>query len=164
MESVQSASLISKAAVGAMVKKPGKSSIDPVKPLDAADINAPAVNVNKIEIEKDSDNKTENQIDSLTSSLAEKSEAAKKEEPVASVPKTEKEEAESSIGTVNDIMDTLNKGLKFVSDERLEDELVVQVIEKDSGKVLKQIPSEEIIELRDKLESSGIGALLDNSA
>jgi flagellar protein FlaG len=58
---------------------------------------------------------------------------------------------EDSIETLNAELDQKHILLNFSIDED-SDSLVVQVIEADSGKVIRQIPPEEILVLRKRLE------------
>ncbi len=151
------------------VKKIGfDEPIRPEKHINAVEGASAADKVNHVENDLSAVDEIEKSVNSLDSSLIKRSDEAEKEEEKESAvsllenDKARKAEVEESINVVNKVMDALNKELRFISDERLDDELVVQVIEKDSGKVVKQFPSDEILELRDKLEDTLVGVLVDD--
>lgn len=76
-----------------------------------------------------------------------------------------KQEIEKEASTVNKLMSVVNNKLKYVIDERSRDGLVVQVIDNESGELIKQIPPEELLELMTRLrdKDNGIGVLIDNN-
>lgn len=73
-----------------------------------------------------------------------------------------KRRVEKDIETANAVMDVLDKKLRFVQDERLENSLVVQLIDEDSGKIIKQFPPEEVISLMEKIEETVVGLMVDD--
>ncbi len=73
-------------------------------------------------------------------------------------------EAKRNVKTANAVMDVLDKKLRFVPDERVDSNLIVQLVDEETGKVLKQFPPEEMITLMAKIEDSVLGMLVDNSA
>jgi flagellar protein FlaG len=60
-------------------------------------------------------------------------------------------DVESLLADVQDYVSEMNIGLDFRVDPD-SDELVVQVLNRDTGEVIRQIPSEALMELRQKLE------------
>ena len=60
-------------------------------------------------------------------------------------------DVESLLADVQDYVSEMNIGLDFRVDPE-SDDLVVQVLNRDTGEVIRQIPSDALLELRQKLE------------
>ena len=65
-------------------------------------------------------------------------------------------EAETIVDSLNDSMDKLRTRLGFKLDDK-GDNIIVTVINRESDEVVRQIPSEELLQLRDRMaELTGI--------
>jgi flagellar protein FlaG len=92
------------------------------------------------------------------------------EKKLASVPteKTAKEEAENEdkltekIAQLNDYSQKINREIQFSVDEGT-DRTVVKVIDSETDKVIRQIPSEEVLKIAESLENFS-GMLLQEQA
>ncbi|OIQ02531.1 MAG: hypothetical protein AUK55_00645 [Syntrophobacteraceae bacterium CG2_30_61_12] len=71
-------------------------------------------------------------------------------------------QAQTLVDEVQSYLDNLNIQLHFQLDDRT-GESVVQVLDPDSGDVIRQIPPEELLEIRGKLEELR-GILFDRRA
>jgi flagellar protein FlaG len=60
------------------------------------------------------------------------------------------EEVRRDVEAINEQLTLLNQSLQFRIDEDTRD-VVIRVVDKDSGEVIKQIPPEEIMKLRRRL-------------
>lgn len=61
---------------------------------------------------------------------------------------------------LNDVLDSLNKGIRFnVNDDT--GDVVVQVVDRASDEVIRQFPSEEVVRLRSHIHDL-VGMLLDS--
>lgn len=66
------------------------------------------------------------------------------------------EELQQDINTVNDQLKSKNRSIRFSVDNE-SDDVVVKVVDKDTGDVVMQIPPEEVVKLRERLsEMSGL--------
>lgn len=74
-----------------------------------------------------------------------------------------KEITEKEVSTANKLMSVLNSKLKFVTDERSKTGLVVQIISKETGELVRQIPPEELLDLMARLKETVIGIFLDKN-
>ena len=71
------------------------------------------------------------------------------------------EEIEEAVEEIQDRFDSMGSSFKFGLYEHLETESIVgQLRDKDTGEVIKQFPSEEILKLRAKLQDL-VGLLFD---
>ncbi len=64
--------------------------------------------------------------------------------------------------SLNEMSSLLKYGIRFAYDDRAS-EMLVNVIEKDTNRVIRQIPSEEILELRARMAEM-VGLLVDREA
>lgn len=78
--------------------------------------------------------------------------------------KLTQEELEENIAEIQDRLDAIGSNLLlgFAKEEKFES-VVVQVKERQTGELVRQIPSEEVLELRKKLEEVA-GLLFDKKA
>ncbi|BCG25743.1 hypothetical protein TUM18999_39340 [Pseudomonas tohonis] len=58
---------------------------------------------------------------------------------------------ESAVADIQSFVQTVKRGLDFNVDDS-SGEVVVKVIDTDSGKLIRQIPSEELLKLAERLE------------
>lgn len=66
------------------------------------------------------------------------------------------ENIQQDIEAINAQFKSLNKSIQFSVDESTKD-VVVKVVDKDSGEIITQIPPEEVLQLRERLqEMSGL--------
>ena len=76
--------------------------------------------------------------------------------------KTSHAELEDALNEVQARMDQMGTNLQFTMDKVAED-IVVKVTDKESGDLIRQIPSEDVVKLRKKLEELS-GLLFDEKA
>ena len=76
--------------------------------------------------------------------------------------KTSRAELEDALDEVQARMDQMGTNLQFAMDKVAED-IVVKVTDKESGDLIRQIPSEDVVKLRKKLEELS-GLLFDEKA
>ena len=76
--------------------------------------------------------------------------------------KTSRAELEDALNEVQARMDQMGTNLQFTMDKVAED-IVVKVTDKESGDLIRQIPSEDVDKLRKKLEELS-GLLFDEKA
>lgn len=69
---------------------------------------------------------------------------------------------QAALNDVQDRMDQMGTNLQFAMDKVAED-IVVKVTDKKSGELIRQIPSEDVVKLRKKLEELS-GLLFDEKA
>jgi flagellar protein FlaG len=66
------------------------------------------------------------------------------------------EEIQKDVDAINDQLKTANSSLQFTVDDKSK-ELVVRIVDRDSGRVIRQIPPESIVRLRESMkELSGL--------
>ncbi|NPA54851.1 MAG: flagellar biosynthesis protein FlaG [Epsilonproteobacteria bacterium] len=70
-----------------------------------------------------------------------------------------REELQKTVEELNKEMSPLNTDIKFKFDDKV-DELVVNVIDKNTDKVIRKIPSDEALKLMEKMREL-VGALFD---
>ncbi|MEW5701234.1 MAG: flagellar protein FlaG [Candidatus Zixiibacteriota bacterium] len=71
-------------------------------------------------------------------------------------------EVESTVAAANDVLEQANVGLRYRIDERTED-LVVSVVDRDTGEVLRQVPPDQILRMRQRMQEL-MGILFDVTA
>jgi len=76
--------------------------------------------------------------------------------------KVSKEEADKIVETLYELTDMLKTSLSFKVDEKT-DSVVIKVIDKKSNEIIRQIPNEDILALREKMEEM-TGILLREKA
>lgn len=76
--------------------------------------------------------------------------------------KVSKEEADKIVETLYELTDMLKTSLTFKVDEKT-DSVVIKVIDKKSNEIIRQIPNEDILALREKMEEM-TGILLREKA
>lgn len=69
---------------------------------------------------------------------------------------------ERTVAALNDVFEQTNVGLRFRVDEATGD-TIVSVIDRDTGDVLRQVPAEEILQMRQRLQEL-MGVLFDVTA
>ena len=69
---------------------------------------------------------------------------------------------EEEVSIANKLMSELNTKIKYVLDERSKTGVVVQIINNESGELIKQLPPEELLDLMNRLKGSETGILVDN--
>lgn len=72
------------------------------------------------------------------------------------------EELQAALNEVQERMDMMGTNLQFAMD-KVAEEIVVKVTDKQSGELIRQIPSEDVIKLRKKLEEL-TGLLFEGTA
>jgi uncharacterized FlaG/YvyC family protein len=60
------------------------------------------------------------------------------------------EEIQKDLEVINDQLKAMNRSIRFSIDEK-SDDIVVRVVDRDSGEVIRQIPPESIVRLRDSM-------------
>ncbi len=65
-------------------------------------------------------------------------------------PKLSREETEELVATLEDLAETIQTKLNFSINETTND-IVVKIMDKDSDTIIKQFPSEELLELQEKM-------------
>jgi uncharacterized FlaG/YvyC family protein len=71
-------------------------------------------------------------------------------------------EVESTVAAINDVLEQVNVSLRYRIDEKTED-VIVSVVNRDTGEVLRQVPPEEILRMRQRLQEL-MGVLFDMTA
>lgn len=117
------------------------------------------INSNKVNLENFKNERLEKE-DQLTSFL--ENMFTKQEEGKEAEQEDINEKARKDANTANEVLDVLNKKLRFIPDERVDKNIIVQLVDQESGKILKQYPPEDMIALLSKIEDSITGALVDN--
>jgi len=84
------------------------------------------------------------------------------EEPVTDVRINTKEKLERIARAIGDYVESIQRDLHIKVDDQSE-KVVIQVISKSSGKVIRQIPPEEMLKIASKIEEM-MGVLFDKSA
>lgn len=88
----------------------------------------------------------------LTSNTEESSESKK----ALQLERQSAEDIQQDIETINAELESLNKSIRFSVDDSTKD-VVVKVVDKDSGEIITQIPPKEVLELRERMqEMSGL--------
>jgi flagellar protein FlaG len=76
----------------------------------------------------------------------------------------EAEKTEENIAVIQEKMEAMGSNLKFsLKADSTTDDIVVQVTDRQSGEVVRQIPAEEVLEIRAKLDDL-VGLLFDQEA
>jgi len=66
------------------------------------------------------------------------------------------DEVQMDIEAINDQLESMNRSIRFSIDDSSKD-VVVKVVDKDTGEVIKQFPPEQVLKLRERLsEMSGL--------
>jgi len=58
---------------------------------------------------------------------------------------------EKSVKEINAQLESLNRSIQFNIDDKTKD-VVVKIVDKDSGEIIRQIPPEGVLRLRERLE------------
>ena len=95
--------------------------------------------------------------DQLVSGIAEDGQALNEQAPIQN-----RDELESTVQDLNNLAQELHRELRFAVDGD-SGEMVVQVVDQETDKVVRQIPSEEIVQLRQRL-ADATGAIFRDSA
>jgi flagellar protein FlaG len=80
-----------------------------------------------------------------------------------SVPAPDSGEVKQAVSRLNDFVQNLRRDLQFRVDEG-SDRVVVTVLDSESGEVIRQIPSEEVLAVARSLEQAQQGLLLNEKA
>lgn len=72
-------------------------------------------------------------------------------------------DVQKAVSRINDYIQTLRRDLKFRVDQET-DQVVVTVVDSQSGEVIRQIPSEEVLAVARSLDRAQPGLLLDAKA
>lgn len=80
-----------------------------------------------------------------------------------SMPSAASAEVQQAVSRINDHIQALRRDLKFRVDQET-NHVVVTVVDAQSGEVIRQIPSEEVIAVARSLEQSHQGLLLNAKA
>jgi len=102
----------------------------------------PAINNNSVKVESNPIVKAESKADVNTQA---------QDEQVAKITPPTKEEVEIVIKELKEFMETTKRGLSFSVDEQLGID-VVSVKDLETEEVIRQIPSEELVVLRKKMD------------
>ena len=100
------------------------------------------------------------QVDSQNQQKLQQSEYKNKNQDAKAQP-LEREQLEQMAQQLQDFMGEMNRSLQFQVDEDSGRD-VIKVLDKDSGEVIKQYPSEEVLNLVSKLSESA-GILIDQT-
>ena len=100
------------------------------------------------------------QADTLNQQRLQQNQYEKNNQEVAAQP-LEREQLEKMAQQLQDFMGEMNRSLQFKVDEDSGRD-VIKVLDKDSGEVIKQYPSEEVLSLVSKLSESA-GILIDQT-
>ncbi|MGR3220587.1 MAG: flagellar protein FlaG [Candidatus Anammoxibacter sp.] len=76
----------------------------------------------------------------------------------------DKEQNDETVKEADRIISIVNNKLQIVSDDRSRTGLVVKILNRDSGDLIKQIPSEEVLNIIARLKESAVGGIIDDSA
>ena len=101
-----------------------------------------------------------NQVDKQNQQRLQQNQYEKKNQDVTTQP-LEREQLEQMAQQLQDFMGEMNRSLQFKVDEESGRD-VIKVLDKDSGEVIKQYPSEEVLSLVSKLSESA-GILIDQT-
>ena len=74
----------------------------------------------------------------------------------------ERDELEQSVRELNGLVQKLHRELRFSVDDN-SGEVVVSIVDRETNEVVRQIPSEEVLQLRQRLEDSA-GAIFSGKA
>ncbi|MBH0038095.1 flagellar protein FlaG [Pseudoalteromonas sp. SWN166] len=100
------------------------------------------------------------QADTLNQQRLQQNQYEKNNQEVTAQP-LEREQLEQMAQQLQDFMGEMNRSLQFKVDEDSGRD-VIKVLDKDSGEVIKQYPSEEVLSLVSKLSESA-GILIDQT-
>ena len=78
--------------------------------------------------------------------------ASQKEEPLDQITENPQKKLQDTISKLNDSLQNFQRNLEFRVDDEV-DRVIIQVRDKETDKVIRQIPSEEIIELAKNLQA-----------
>ena len=79
--------------------------------------------------------------------------------PVAKAEAPEGELVEKVTSQLNEVLDTFNRGVNFQVDDSTE-EMYVQIVDRNSGEVLKSIPSKELLAVMARIHEV-VGMMVD---
>ncbi|MGR3318896.1 MAG: flagellar protein FlaG [Candidatus Anammoxibacter sp.] len=78
--------------------------------------------------------------------------------------KEDREKREVEVVEADRIISVLNNKLQIVSDDRSRTGLVVKILDKESGDLIKQIPSDEVLNIIARFKDSVVGGIIDDNA
>jgi len=115
-------------------------------------------------VQKSMDYSQINQNNNLQSNKLEKSAENQKDKQDEDIKKHQKdmtkEQLQELTTKLNKEMEPLNPDIKFSYDEKI-NELVVNVIDKNTDRIIRKIPSEEALKIMEKMREL-VGALFDD--
>jgi len=78
--------------------------------------------------------------------------APKTEAPAKSLQKETRsaEEIRKDLNAINEQLKTMNRSIQFSIDDK-SNEVVVKIVDRDTGEVVRQIPPESVVKLRDSM-------------
>lgn len=96
------------------------------------------------------------------SPAATRTDSARQELPASgqAVPPPDRGEVKQAVSRLNEFVQNLRRDLQFRVDEDV-DRVVVTVVDSESGEVIRQIPSEEVLAVAKSLEQAQQGLLLN---
>lgn len=80
-----------------------------------------------------------------------------------SVPPPDRGEVRQAVSRLNEFVQNLRRDLQFRVDEDI-DRVIVTVVDSESGEVIRQIPSEEVLAVAKSLQQAQQGLLLNEQA
>jgi len=88
--------------------------------------------------------------------IAQSHQTVQKDKPTSEETSTAVEEINREVEQINDQLSALNRSIRFSVDDSTHD-IVVRVVDKESGEVIKELPPENILKLRERMkELSGL--------
>lgn len=79
-------------------------------------------------------------------------------------PNLDAQNLKQHVDKMNSVMQAMDKDLQFALDDRLKNEMVVKVVNRKNGHLIRQYPAEEIINMMQRLDEAVQGVLVDNKA
>ncbi|MCD6569365.1 MAG: flagellar protein FlaG [Deltaproteobacteria bacterium] len=73
-----------------------------------------------------------------------------------------REQVKKELDGINKQLDSMNYSIRFAIDDKLKD-LVVKIVDKDTDKVIRQIPPEDVLKLRARMQDM-LGLILEDKA
>ena len=71
------------------------------------------------------------------------------------------EEIQQDLDVINAQLETMNRSLQFSIDEELKD-VVVKIVDKETGEIVRQIPPDEVLRLREHFKEM-VGLILEKT-
>ncbi len=87
---------------------------------------------------------------------------AKSDDKISQDANSLSKQVKKEMGNINKQLQAMNYSIRFSIDDTLKD-LVVKIVDKDTDKVIRQIPPEDVLKLRKHMQDM-IGLLLEDKA